>query len=265
MDFWIHLSTISIGLLIAIGLEQSVVALHHQSERHRLEEDLRLEAKKNVILMDIDNQTFDATLSWLIQLRGKVNAMRESGGKLKFDYISRPKTKGWWFPDAPYWNSAKESAEVGLLPRDEAAMYDLVYVQQNVLQQRLNGYLDAVDGIRRFETRFANVGEETSAKELSNMTPERQARLPFDAPVPDISRITHEDLGEYLVLLNDAIAELLRFHRAANGAYAITRAVTEGAKSDEQLFQMMGGRPDQSPPFKRDPSGRVIENPDLSR
>lgn len=31
-DFWIHLGTISIGLLIAIGLEQSVEAIHRLHE-----------------------------------------------------------------------------------------------------------------------------------------------------------------------------------------------------------------------------------------
>jgi hypothetical protein len=79
-DFWIHLGTISMGLLIAIGLEQGVEAIHRLQERHRLEADLQLEAKKNLILMDIDNQYFDATRPWLIELRSKVDAMRESGG-----------------------------------------------------------------------------------------------------------------------------------------------------------------------------------------
>jgi len=119
-DFWIHLGTISIGLLIAIGLEQSVEALHRLHERHRLEQDLQTEAKKNLILMDFDNQHFDAMVAWLIQLRSQVDAMRASGGKAKFTYQPPPKTRGVWAPDSPYWNTAKESAEIGLLPRDEA-------------------------------------------------------------------------------------------------------------------------------------------------
>ena len=40
-DFWIHLATITVGLLIAIGLEQSVEGLHRLHQRHQLEEDLR--------------------------------------------------------------------------------------------------------------------------------------------------------------------------------------------------------------------------------
>jgi hypothetical protein len=93
-DFWIHLGTISIGLLIALGLEQCVVAVHHLHERHRLEQALRLEANKNLILMDIDNQYFDATLPWLVQLRAKVDTLRESGGKAKFEPVAAPETRG---------------------------------------------------------------------------------------------------------------------------------------------------------------------------
>jgi hypothetical protein len=46
-DFWIHLGTIAAGLLIAISLEQSVEALHRLHERHVLEADLQVEARRN--------------------------------------------------------------------------------------------------------------------------------------------------------------------------------------------------------------------------
>ena len=38
-DFFIHIATIVLGLLIAIGLEQTVESLHHRHQRHQLEED----------------------------------------------------------------------------------------------------------------------------------------------------------------------------------------------------------------------------------
>ena len=33
-DFFIHIATITIGLFIAIGLEQTVEAIHHLHQRH---------------------------------------------------------------------------------------------------------------------------------------------------------------------------------------------------------------------------------------
>jgi hypothetical protein len=72
--------------------------------------------------------------------------------------------------------------------------------------------------------------------------------------VPEISRMTPDDLREYSMLLNDAVTELLRFHRFTNLAYGITRAVTQGAKSDEQLFRMMGARPGEQSTLSQDSS-----------
>jgi len=245
-DFWIHLGTISIGLLIAIGLEQSVEALHRLQERHRLERDLQMEAKKNLILMDIDNQHFDAMLAWLIELRGQVDATRASGGKANFTYQPPPKTRGVWSPDSPYWNTAKESAEIGLLPRDEAGMYDLVYAQQGFVKEVVLAYLNELDQLRRFESRFAVIESKVSASELAHMTPADQSRVADNIadvrPVPDVSRMTPQDLGEYSVLLNNTLTELFRFHRTTNIAYGVTRAITQGARSDEDLFRMMGAR-----------------------
>jgi hypothetical protein len=246
-DFWIHLGTISIGLLIAIGLEQSVEALHRLQERHRLERDLQMEAKKNLILMDIDNQHFDAMLAWLIELRGQVDATRASGGKANFTYQPPPKTRGVWSPDSPYWNTAKESAEIGLLPRDEAGMYDLVYAQQGFVKEVVLAYLNELDQLRRFESRFAVIESKVSASELAHMTPADQSRVADNIadvrPVPDVSRMTPQDLGEYSVLLTNTLTELFRFHRTTNIAYGVTRAITRGARSDEDLFRMMGARP----------------------
>ncbi|HEY6483539.1 MAG TPA: hypothetical protein VIY54_08415 [Steroidobacteraceae bacterium] len=44
-DFWIHLGTITAGLLIALGLEASAQRLHHLHQRHQLEAALHEEAE----------------------------------------------------------------------------------------------------------------------------------------------------------------------------------------------------------------------------
>ena len=43
-DFFIHVGTICVGLLIAVGLEQTVEAVHRQRERNELRESLRRES-----------------------------------------------------------------------------------------------------------------------------------------------------------------------------------------------------------------------------
>jgi len=53
-DFFIHISTICVGLLIAIGLEQSVEAIHRHGERSDLVESLQHESEQ--ILRDANGE-----------------------------------------------------------------------------------------------------------------------------------------------------------------------------------------------------------------
>lgn len=46
-DFTVHLLTITVGLLIAIGLEQSVEAMHHRHQRKEAEKLIREEIQDN--------------------------------------------------------------------------------------------------------------------------------------------------------------------------------------------------------------------------
>ena len=55
-DFIIHIGTITVGLLIAIGLEQSVEKLHQLHQRHELEAALRAEGENNKSLSEANFQ-----------------------------------------------------------------------------------------------------------------------------------------------------------------------------------------------------------------
>jgi hypothetical protein len=53
-NFFIHIATISVELLIAIGLKQGVELLHHRHQAARLEEDMRGQPAQNLRIMDED-------------------------------------------------------------------------------------------------------------------------------------------------------------------------------------------------------------------
>jgi hypothetical protein len=61
-DFFIHIATIVIGLLIAIGLEQLVEHFHHRNQAHEAEESLHRESIANRALVQHDFATIDQTL-----------------------------------------------------------------------------------------------------------------------------------------------------------------------------------------------------------
>jgi hypothetical protein len=51
-DFFIHIATIVIGLLIAIGLEQTVEYVHHRHQLHEARAAIRAELEVNTRLLD---------------------------------------------------------------------------------------------------------------------------------------------------------------------------------------------------------------------
>ncbi len=75
-DFFLHIATITVGLLIAISLEQSVEALHHRHQRFQLEHDLRVEARKNLHLIGLDEGFYEDKIARLNALRQYVDDPR---------------------------------------------------------------------------------------------------------------------------------------------------------------------------------------------
>ena len=58
-DFFIHIATIVIGLLIAIGLEQLVERIHHSNQAREAQESLHRESFANRALVQHDFATID--------------------------------------------------------------------------------------------------------------------------------------------------------------------------------------------------------------
>jgi hypothetical protein len=85
---------------------------------------------------------------------------------VKFDYLPSPNLAPLEWPEEASWSVAKASAQLALLPRDEARMYDFLYSDQAVMKERVYAYSSTLDALRRFESRFANL-EASEAEEKS--------------------------------------------------------------------------------------------------
>jgi hypothetical protein len=136
-DFWIHLGTITAGLLIAISLEQSVEKLHHLQQRHELEAALRAEVEVNKDRAEIDLARYDEDMTWLLGLHKDIGRMLATGGKANLPYRElhyRP----MYLHGAPYkdtsvalmtavWDTANADNRLALLPDDVVHAYSLLY------------------------------------------------------------------------------------------------------------------------------------------
>ena len=150
-DFFIHIATICVGLLIAIGLEQTVEAAHHRHQRHQLEERLRFEAEHNIAVVQQNVARLRQQSNYIERVLIALNTAPEVQGRIDLDLSLFPKPEEAMFylvtqPAQTAWTVAKTTGGIGLLPDEEAQ----VYARLDYEADQINGDLDFVraqDGI----------------------------------------------------------------------------------------------------------------------
>ena len=121
-DFFIHIATICVGLLIAVGLEQSVEAIHRHNETVELRESLDHESEQ--IIRDTTNveTDIDQLGPWYQQMEQQVsNAALQH--KPVGAFPPRPTHAGWDVPDNPVYTAAKAGTRIALLNERETVDY----------------------------------------------------------------------------------------------------------------------------------------------
>jgi hypothetical protein len=180
-DFFIHIATIVVGLLIAIGLEQTVEAIHHRREAAELREALHGETAE--ILKD--SRDTDVALSsyhqWLTHRIEQVRAAVWQHQPLAVADIA--KMSHFDYPDDPLWRAAKTGSISDRLSTQESNAYSEVELLCVKVDLNYDAWRNAQN--KRFQLE-------------QQMPQDPQGR-------PDFSRASSEDLRNYLNLV---IAEM---------------------------------------------------------
>jgi len=130
-DFFIHIATIAVGLLIAIGLEQTVEYFHHRIEIRETREALRREKEENRRRFGVNTTSFRWEAEELNNNLRVLAFLQQHPGTLE---EKLPGVLQWGFGHAPIaelsWRNAQQTQVLTLLPPDEAeknaALYDLL-------------------------------------------------------------------------------------------------------------------------------------------
>jgi len=182
-DFWIHLGTITVGLLIAISLEQSVEWMHRIHERHVLQQDLREEAEKNIRILAEDMHIADSE-AWMQSAMTATASAKPSGGKLTIvlaaapcyaGTLNSPRTK-YFAPSEAVWTAARESGVAALIPATEARVYARLAHNQELLSGVRDRVAASCDEIASLEQRLS-VRQAGAAGRVWTLTPEQAEKL----------------------------------------------------------------------------------------
>jgi hypothetical protein len=135
-QFFLHLFTITVGLLIALGLEAAAEAIHHRHLLHQAERDLRKEMVDNhEHLFKDERQLKVATQQFTDNLR-LLDALRAHAavkGELSFHWY-------WDGMQSSAWDTARDTGALALMPYEDAQGFAVVYGQQDIVNRESEIY-----------------------------------------------------------------------------------------------------------------------------
>jgi hypothetical protein len=126
-DFCVHSATITVGLLIAIGLEQMVEAIHHRHQRDFLEEQMFHEAEENLRIIKPQLEYAQQQMDYLLACERALQNAPADGTGVKVTLPVQPPsnlTGGILIsPARGTWTVAKAAGSIALLPPELAKVY----------------------------------------------------------------------------------------------------------------------------------------------
>ena len=176
-EFLIHIATIVIGLLIALGLEQTVEYVHHRRQISEVREELRgeREANKKAVQQETANWRWEAAelknnLEVLAYLEAHPGTPDEKlPGSLIWFHASAPTTEA-------AWDAAKSSGVTSLMPHEEIEQYDDTYNKLRRIDEARVLTFDAMNDASKFEFTDSRLSD-LSAAQIAEITTLTQTAL----------------------------------------------------------------------------------------
>jgi hypothetical protein len=193
-DFFIHIATIAIGLLIAIGLEQTVEYLHH---RHQLREarnqlSVELDGNRAVLRKNIDSiKTLQDELDRdMVVIREYQSSNTTMSGKLNYSHtVFRPRDAAWL--------SVKQNGVLALMPYDEIEGHNYFYELLGDIMESVIGFTSPLKVAEAISRRSSN-GNLTpqDVQALIAATSEAQGKVAITAMLLGIEQNSLQDQGQ---------------------------------------------------------------------
>jgi len=203
-DFFIHIATITVGLLIAVGIEQTVEAAHAAHERKQLRAALGRETQQILHDTHAVDVGEGQHMQWLHTVETQISTsahMHQPVGPLPPEH-----NLPWDVPDNPIFVAAKASGRLALLGDDELVAY---------------GEMDGL--VKRIDTAYTHRSEARRANDSFMRS------VNFDQPDRDPlqSQLTLEQLREFhtrLVQMETATKDFRYWSRQAEGAATVMQS-----------------------------------------
>jgi hypothetical protein len=192
-DFFIHIATIAVGLLIAIGLEQTVVYFHHRHQLREARDQLSEEFDGN---REVLRENMDCIRALQAELDRDMAVIRESrtthatvNGKLNYSHeIYRPRDAAWL--------SIQQNGVLALMPYDEIEADNYFYKLLSDVMDSVVGFTSPLKVAEAIARRAPDGNLEPQDLEaLITATSEAQGKVAITAMLLGIEQHSLQNLG----------------------------------------------------------------------
>ena len=165
-EFFVHLFIIVLGILIAIGLEQTVEIIHHAQQRRALIENFHHECAENLKVFELDLALVHHNIAWERSSLAVLRNAKPQGGYITVTMSPGP-SSGMHAPSRSVWSIAKSSGGVELLPENIAEIFDRVDGEGEHFNDIVQTSVAAQKRVGTFKER---VGSPLGTSELIHLT-----------------------------------------------------------------------------------------------
>jgi hypothetical protein len=216
-DVFIHIAIIAVGLLIAIGLEQTVEFFHHRHQRHVLLDAIRRECEDNVQILNTHLDVNIPNMLWYRRVLAEVRSAPVVDGNVEIVVPAKDPAapqRVMFAPERDVAPAARAAGELSLLTEEEAQAFSVLDFQAEEDQKE-------VDLIRAASARLTRWEFETGQKIVPG------AKL-------NITADQRKDLAEALAYECQQLFDLLR----RDNLYLVsTQKWLDGDVSVSQFFR----------------------------
>jgi hypothetical protein len=222
-DFFLHIGTIAVGLLLALGLEQLVLAVHHRQQREDIEQQMRTVLQSDLEFDSKNFQRLESVRAYLSELKTAINARLQGGARLPQPAATILRTNSFIrYPNLAPYEVAKQNGTAALLPTVRLRQYArLALVRDYLLTDRVS-FTQTMAELEGFQKRYGDYrGTSTMGAET----------VP-----PDLDHLTASELIEYRALLGRAIEWIDFMYARLDLVDLEIRALLSGALTEEELL-----------------------------
>lgn len=223
-DFLVHIGTIAVGLLLALGLEQAVLAVHHYRQREEIERQMNEVLRWDLRLNQDNFRQLRAFRTYLTELKNAINSHLQGGPRLPQPPSGGAQTTTFIrFPNLAPYEVARQNGTAGLLPTVRLRQYArLALARDYMLTDRVD-LTHAIQQMDAFQKRYIDYPSSGGAMGVASLA-------------PDLDHLSPQELAEYRAIIGNVIAWNDLIYARLDLIDLEIQALLGGARTEEELL-----------------------------